>query len=808
MTMRVSQQGESRMESTPLVSIVIPVYNDAEVIAGAVESCLRQTLQAVEVIVVDDGSSDGTAEIVEQYAMRDARVRVIRQGQNLSAYQARRIGILEARAAHLLFLDGDDELAEVAAERSLARAVATGADLVQFGIDVVRNDGATGGGFEARLQPTQDGLTGTDVLRGLFPVDQPAQGQLWRFLFRTQVLADAYALMPDDLVIPRVNDLPITFLAAALATKYASMPDRLYRYHFGRGGSGQKVADLGWAKFYAGAIDAINTIAPAVDRISARSDESDFIVDTYQAARSSIIGYTTYYLAEHTAEHLLDATFQHLLTRAPARDIVKGTARFWPAALDTAARHLGVRHLGERAVRNVLLTTNIVRTGGVSGVLLSQARFLVQAGYSVTIAAREPGSDAAMVPPGVEFVEIDGPDLASKLDQWAELCRTREVDVVIEHHWLYTRTWPAFALAASAEGAATIGWAHNFAGRSLLLGLNSLDFQARHVSALSHLIVLSPLDVAFWKLRGMPRVSYLPNPPSPLLLESSAVAEPKHAPERRPIELIWWGRLEQRTKRVAELVLVAAELDRLGVDFRMRIVGPDWSGMSAEKLMALASEHGVADRVHAVGPLHGDELIAAIDSSDLFVNTSVIEGYPLTIPEAQSRGLPVAMYELPWLAVAEDNAGIVTSGQGDAAGLAMRIAEIAATPTMYDSLSRASIEAGRRELTYDFASLYEQLVNGELPASHSPSPTTDDIRRLVDLVVLFTEQNAKVRNAAAKRSAPSRRGRPAAGRRATPARSRTWRLVARVTPAAHVVLDMAPWLRPTAARVKHALLSR
>lgn len=803
-----SHEEEIRMESAPLISIIIPVYNDAEVIAGAVESCLRQTLPAVEVIVVDDGSTDMTAAIVDEFAARDPRVRIIRQGQNLSAYQARRIGILAAKAEHLLFLDGDDELAEMAAELALAKAVATDADLVQFGIDVVRQDGGTGGGFEARLQPTRDTLTGTDVLRGLFPVDHPAQGQLWRFLFRTQVLVDAYALMPDDLVIPRVNDLPITFLTAALATKYTSMPDRLYRYHFGRGGSGQKVADLDWATFYAGAIDAINTIASAVDQIAARSAEPDFVRETYQAARSSIIGYTTYYLAEHTADHLLDATFEHLLTRASAREIVRGTARFWPGALDTVAVHLGIREIGERPVRNVLLTTNIVRTGGVSGVLLSQARFLARAGYSVTIAAREPGSDLSIVPPGVDLIEIDGPDLASKLEQWADLCQKRHIDVVIEHHWLYTRSWPAFAAAASAEGAATIGWAHNFAGRSLLLGLNSLDFQARHVGALSHLVVLSPLDVAFWKLRGMPRVSYLPNPPSPLLLESARVGEAKDAPIGRPIELIWWGRLEQRTKRVAELVLVAAELHRMGVDFRMRVIGPDWSGMSAEKLTALAVEHGVADRFQAVGPLRGDDLIAAIDSSDMFVNTSVIEGYPLTIPEAQSRGLPIAMYELPWLALAEDNGGIVTAKQGDAGGLARRIAAIASAPELYEELSRASIDAGRRELSYDFASLYEQLVTGNLPESHSPSPTTDDISRLLDLVVLFTEQNSRVRNAAAQRATPPKRGRPAASGRATPKRSRASRLVARVTPAAHVVLDVAPWLRPTAARVKHALLRR
>lgn len=67
------------MDTIQLVSIVIPVYNDEEVIAGALDSCLRQTLAAIEVIVVDDASSDRTADVVQQYAERDPRVRIIRQ---------------------------------------------------------------------------------------------------------------------------------------------------------------------------------------------------------------------------------------------------------------------------------------------------------------------------------------------------------------------------------------------------------------------------------------------------------------------------------------------------------------------------------------------------------------------------------------------------------------------------------------------------------------------------------------------------------------------------------------------------------
>lgn len=803
----LSNSDDSDMDTAPRVSIVIPVFNDEEVIAGALDSCLRQTLAAIEVIVVDDCSTDGTTEVVKRYSERDSRVRLIRKTQNASAYQARRTGILAARGEYLLFLDGDDELADRAAELALAKSQAAKPDLVQFGIDVVRRDGTIGGAFEARLQPRHTSLTGADVLRGLFPIDQPAQGQLWRYLFRTQLLRDAYALMPDDLVLPRVNDLPITFLAAALATSYESVPDRLYRYHFGRGGSGQKVHDLDWAVFYAGAIHSIDTIQPAVAEIASRSAESDLLLATYESARLAIIGYTTHYLAEHTREDLLGATFAHLYSCAAPREIVSATAKFWPRALDTLAVHARSLELpAQRPVRSVMLTTSVLRTGGVSGVLLSQARLLLGAGFNVTIAAREPGSDESAAPAGATFVEIDDADVATQLAQWADVCRRQTIDLVIDHHWLYSRTWPAFALAARAEGAATIGWAHNFAGRAILVGRSDLEYQTRHLGALEQLVVLSPLDVAFWKLRGMPRVAYLPNPPSPLLLESPARTTPKSAASNRRVELVWWGRLEERTKRVSELIAVAAQLQQLGVDFRLRIIGPDWHDMTAARLGDLAHEHSVADRVEVIGPLHGPALLAAIDSSDLFVNTSAVEGYPLTIPEAQSRGLPVAMYEMPWLALAEGNEGIVTAPQGDALGLASRIAEVVTDAEQYARLSQASIAAAKREVSYDFATLYEQLVTSALPEELSPDPTLDDVQRLIDLTILLSEQNATASEYIATEETPLRD--PRRDERTDAVDSARASIIEKVSPAARAILDVAPWLRPTAARIKHTLLRR
>lgn len=95
------------MESNPLVSIVIPTFNRKRFVCEAIESCLAQTYQNCEVIVIDDGSTDGTGDhLIAEYG---DRIRYIRQ-ENQGPAIARNRGIGEARGEYLHFLDADDQL--------------------------------------------------------------------------------------------------------------------------------------------------------------------------------------------------------------------------------------------------------------------------------------------------------------------------------------------------------------------------------------------------------------------------------------------------------------------------------------------------------------------------------------------------------------------------------------------------------------------------------------------------------------------------------------------------------------------------
>lgn len=96
------------MSEVPQVSVVLPVWDGEAFLAEAIESILSQTFQSLELILVDDGSSDGSLRISEEYAARDARVRVLRQAERGGYARALNAGIHAARGKFIARMDGDD----------------------------------------------------------------------------------------------------------------------------------------------------------------------------------------------------------------------------------------------------------------------------------------------------------------------------------------------------------------------------------------------------------------------------------------------------------------------------------------------------------------------------------------------------------------------------------------------------------------------------------------------------------------------------------------------------------------------------
>ncbi len=115
----------------PAVSVVMPVYNAEPFIAKAIESLLAQTFADWELVVVDDVSTDRSAEIVRSYVKTDNRIRLLSASYHAGvAYQPRKKAVVEARADFVAPLDADDLIAPDYLERLVARQESTAADIV------------------------------------------------------------------------------------------------------------------------------------------------------------------------------------------------------------------------------------------------------------------------------------------------------------------------------------------------------------------------------------------------------------------------------------------------------------------------------------------------------------------------------------------------------------------------------------------------------------------------------------------------------------------------------------------------------
>jgi glycosyltransferase involved in cell wall biosynthesis len=145
----------------PAISVVMPTYNARPFVGLAVESILAQTFEDFEFVIVDDGSTDGSTDVLREYAARDSRIRLLRNDVNLDFVRSRNSGIAASRGSFIANMDSDDIAlpdrlsAQYAFMRANPEVGVCGAAVILIdadGRDVgIRRYRADDGGLRARL---------------------------------------------------------------------------------------------------------------------------------------------------------------------------------------------------------------------------------------------------------------------------------------------------------------------------------------------------------------------------------------------------------------------------------------------------------------------------------------------------------------------------------------------------------------------------------------------------------------------------------------------------------------------------------
>lgn len=123
----------------PQISVIIPVYNSEKYISKSIDSIIRQSFVNWEMIIVNDGSNDGSGAICKEYVKKDKRITYYEQ-DNAGVSVARNFGMSKCKGDYILFLDSDDQYLEYTLEKLYEIAIATNADIVQCGMQFVTKD--------------------------------------------------------------------------------------------------------------------------------------------------------------------------------------------------------------------------------------------------------------------------------------------------------------------------------------------------------------------------------------------------------------------------------------------------------------------------------------------------------------------------------------------------------------------------------------------------------------------------------------------------------------------------------------------
>ncbi|WP_030168864.1 bifunctional glycosyltransferase/CDP-glycerol:glycerophosphate glycerophosphotransferase [Spirillospora albida] len=215
---------------SPLLSVVVPFYNVEEYLADCLESVQQQTLRDIEVIMVDDGSPDGSAAIAKEFAQRDGRFRLVTQ-ENQGLGPARNTGTRHATGRYIAFLDSDDIVPRYTYELMVGTLEETGSDLCCGGVRRLTSAGPRNSPMHTEMFLVTEKKTHITRRHDLLG-DRTA----WNKVFRKDFFdANAFAFPPG-----LYEDAPVTIPAHFLAKSVDVLSDIVY-YWREREGESQSI---------------------------------------------------------------------------------------------------------------------------------------------------------------------------------------------------------------------------------------------------------------------------------------------------------------------------------------------------------------------------------------------------------------------------------------------------------------------------------------------------------------------------------------------------------------------------------------
>ena len=287
----------------PLISVIVPIYNTAAYLARAVESIRAQTHKNLEIILINDGSTDSSGQVCNDFAKKDSRVKVIHQN-NAGVSAARNAGLDAASGQWVGFVDSDDYINAEMFEKLLKAAAGNGKDISVCGYTKIHLDGSVETQAHYNLPAS---LSKEDALEQVLRPNV-FEGFTWNKLFKRSLL-EKHKNIRFDLSLHICEDLLFVVRLLLCSEGVSYVPQPLYNYCLHESGA---VCSLNEKRetCLAARLKVLELVEPVSPRLS------DYVKFGYANSALSLL-YTVGQKGEHRpggAKFLKNETFRFFTT--------------------------------------------------------------------------------------------------------------------------------------------------------------------------------------------------------------------------------------------------------------------------------------------------------------------------------------------------------------------------------------------------------------------------------------------------------------------------------------------------------------
>ena len=231
----------------PKVSVIIPIYNVEKYLAECIDSVINQTLNEIEIICINDGSTDNSLKIIKEYAKKDNRIKYFTQ-KNKGAGAARNLGLKHATGEYLGFIDGDDFANPDYLEKLYNKASTTNSDIVvcsanRYDIRTKKIEKMPWA-LKVNYLPDINIFSYRDMPKYIFNF---GQNWNWNKLYRHEFIKRNKIKFQE---LHRTNDLYFTCCALVLAERITTVKEELINYRVGMNTNSQQTNHLYPLDFY------------------------------------------------------------------------------------------------------------------------------------------------------------------------------------------------------------------------------------------------------------------------------------------------------------------------------------------------------------------------------------------------------------------------------------------------------------------------------------------------------------------------------------------------------------------------------